>query len=378
MTNKAKNIAVTGVMAMLLFGLSFWAWFRPADAFSMSERRPLDQLPRLTWESLFHPDRDKTFMNTFESYTLDQFPLRDSFRTLKSTAAFYVFGNLDNNNIYIRDGYAAQLEYPIKEDSMDYAAQKFKDASSYFSADADMYFSIVPDKGYFLAEQNGYLSMDYDAFFRQMSEKMDFAQYIDITDSLTLEDYFKTDTHWQQDRIQGTADKLAEGMGVALTADYTVSTLDNPFYGVYYGQSALPLPPEEMKYLTGDVFDGCTVYSYEDQKFIDVYDMEKAFGKDPYEMFLSGNLTAVRITNPNASTDRELVVFRDSFGASLCPLLAEAYAKITVLDIRYAPLRMINGYRDENGRPIAADFKSADDVLFLYSTLVLNNSNTLR
>lgn len=378
MTNKAKNIAVTCVMTVLLFGLSFWAWLRPADEFSMSERRPLDQFPALTWESIFHKDRDQTFMNTFESYTLDQFPIRDTFRTLKSMASFYVFGSLDNNNIYIQNGYAAQLEYPIKEDSMDYAAKKFKDASAYFSDGANMYFSIVPDKGYFLAEQNGYLSMDYDLFFEQMSAKMDFARYIDITDGLEIEDYFKTDTHWKQERIFGTAQKLAEGMGVTLSAEYTENLLDNPFYGVYYGQSALPLPAEEMKYMTGDVFDGCTVYSYEDGKTIDIYDMEKAYGKDPYEMFLSGNLTAVKITNPNATTDRELVVFRDSFGASLCPFLVEAYAKITILDIRYAPIQMINGYRDASGRPIAADFKAADDVLFIYSTLVLNNSNTLR
>lgn len=378
MTNKVKNIAVVSVMAILLFGLSFWAWFKPADDFSMSERRPLDQFPELSMNTILHPERDKTFMNTFESYTLDQFPLRDSFRTLKSVASFYVFNHLDNNNIYLEDGYAAQLEYPIKEDSLDYAANKFKDAAKYFGENAKMYFSIVPDKGYFLAEQNGYLSMNYDEFFTLMKDKMDFTQYIDITDLLTLEDYYKTDTHWRQENLLDVADRIAESMGVTLNGEYTPVTLDNPFYGVYYGQSALPLPAEEMKYLTSDVLEGCTVYSYEDGKMIDVYDMEKAHGKDPYEMFLSGNLTAVKITNPNASTDRELVIFRDSFGASLSPLLIEAYAEIIILDIRYSPMTMINVFRDNNGRMMAQDLKTADDVLFIYSSLVLNNSDTLR
>lgn len=378
MTNKVKNITVTCVMAVLLFGLAFWAWFRPADDFSTSERRPLDKFPELSWNTIFHDEREKTFMNTFESYTLDQFPLRDTFRTLKSIASFYVFGNRDNNNIYIEDGYAAQLEYPIKEDSLDKAAEKFKAASKYFGANANFYFSIVPDKGYFLAEQNGYLSMDYDQFFSLMADKMDFAEYIDITGELTLEDYYKTDTHWRQEKLLGVAKKIAESMGVTLVGEYTEKTLDVPFYGVYYGQSALPLPADDMKYLTNDILEGCTVYSYEDGKNIDVYDMEKAHGKDPYEMYLSGNLTAVKITNPNATTDKELVIFRDSFGASLSPLLIEGYSEIIILDIRYASIAVINSYRDNTGRPMALDLKTADDVLFIYSSLVLNNSSTFK
>ncbi len=376
--SKVKNIAVIATTAIILFGLAFWAWFKPADDFSVSERRPLNQLPTLSLDTILHTDRDKTFMNTFESYALDQFPLRDTFRTVKSAVAFYVFNHLDNNNIYLQDGYAAQLEYPIKEDSLDNAANKFSEVLTYLSANVSKYFSIVPDKGYFLAEQNGYLALDYDAFFTMMTEKMDYATYIDITDKLTLSDYYKTDTHWKQETLLDVAETIANGMGVDLSADYTEATLDVPFYGVYYGQSALPLPAEEMKYLTGSVFDDVTVYSYEAGKFIDVYDMSKAEGKDPYEMFLGGNLTAVKISNPNATTDKKLVVFRDSFGASLTPLLIEAYSEIIVLDIRYASISVINGYRDNNGRIMAADLKSADDVLFIYSTLVLNNSSTLR
>ena len=379
MTNKVKNITVTCVMAVLLFGLAFWTWFKPADEFSTSERRELAKFPELSWGTIMHDDSEKTFMKLFEKYTLDQFPLRDTFRTLKSFTSFYVFQNMDNNNIYVEDGYAAQLEYPVKEDSLDYAANKFETAfKQYFSSKANAYFSIVPDKGYFLAEQNGYLSMDYEEFFSMMAEKMDFAEYIDITGELALEDYYKTDTHWRQEKILDVAKKLAEGMGVTLAAQYEEKTLDNPFYGVYYGQSALPLPAEEMKYLTNDILENCTVYSYEDKKQIPVYDMEKAFGKDPYEMYLSGNLTAVKITNPSATTDKELVIFRDSFGASLSPLLIEAYAEIVIVDIRYATISAISGLTDNTGRPLAIDFKTADDVLFIYSSLVLNNSSTIR
>ena len=54
-------------------------------------------------------------MDKFEEFTLDQFPLRDSFRTLKSLFTYNVLQQKDNNGIYIADGYAAKLEYPLNE-----------------------------------------------------------------------------------------------------------------------------------------------------------------------------------------------------------------------------------------------------------------------
>jgi hypothetical protein len=96
--------------------------------------------------------------------------------------------------------------------------------------------------------------------------------------------------------------------------------------------------------------------------------MEKLHSRDAYEMFLLGASPILYLDNPNATSDRELVVFRDSFGSSLVPLLAEGYAKITLVDTRY-----INS--DYVGNYVAFDNQ---DVLFLYSTLILNNSSMLK
>ena len=38
------------------------------------------------------------------------------------------------------------------------------------------------------------------------------------------------------------------------------------------------------------------------------------FTDDMYEIFLGGSKSLISIENPNAKTDRELVMFRDSFG----------------------------------------------------------------
>ena len=363
--NHINNIVTVVVLGVVFVSLTMASWLLPPQEFSDNERRKLAQRPK------FSPDTmsDGSFMMEFEKYTLDQFPLRDQFRTLKAYTTYDVFGQLDNHDIYIQDGYAAKLEYPLQMDSLEHAADRFAYIYEKYLAGKEMniYLSIVPDKSYFLAEKHGYLSTDYEKLFHVMRNHMNYADYIDITGTLDITDYYKTDTHWRQEKLPETAAVLAEGMGTSISGAYTEYALDVPFYGVYYGQSALPLPPETLYYLSNDVLDGCIVTNHEDQTMGSIYNMEKKSGKDPYEIFLSGPRSLITIENPNCESDKELVIFRDSFGSSIAPLLSEGYAKITLVDIRYLRADLLERF---------IEFKN-QDVLFLYSTSVLNHSETL-
>ena len=309
-------------------------------------------------------------MSNFENYTLDQFPLRDKFRTLKALVTLNVFNQSANNDIYVVDGYASKIEYPLNEASVKRAGERFQYVYEKYlkGTDTKSYISIIPDKNYFLAKENGYLSVDYEKMISLLKENTGFLKYIDITNELDISDYYKTDTHWREENILDVAEKIGAEMGGNVKAEYDVKTLDVDFYGVYYGQSALPLKAEKIKYLTNETLESCKVFDYQNNKEISVYDMEKANGKDPYEMFLGGPLSLVTIENENAKTDKELIIFRDSFGSSIAPLLVEGYKKITLVDIRYIHPNMLQSY---------IEFDS-QDVLFLYSTSVLNNSETIK
>jgi hypothetical protein len=150
--------------------------------------------------------------------------------------------------------------------------------------------------------------------------------------------------------------------------DYRKTPLEKPFYGVYYGQAALPMEPETLYIMESDLLDGCRVYDYETGKYGAVYDMGKLSSRDLYDVYLSGAKSLLTIENPAAGNDRELIVFRDSFGSSMVPLLVNGYSKVTLVDIRYIQSSMLPQYIDFHGQ----------DVLFLYSTLVLNNSSTIK
>lgn len=349
-------------------GMFLCCLFLPKPEFSYSERRKPAQMLPVTAESI----RSGSAMTSFEAYSTDNFPLRDKFRTLKAITSSYIFCRLDNNNIYVSDGYAAKVEYPMRETALDYAADRFRYVyDTLIAGKTDhVYMSVIPDKGAFLAKKSGRLSMDYGQFESLMADKTnDFADYIAISDLLELSDFYRTDTHWRQENIVDVAQRLASVMGTSVSDAHTVNELEHEFRGVYYGQSALPLRSEKIYYLTSPVIDECKVYNGEkNNSGMDMYDMKLAAGYDPYEMFLSGSLSLITIENPNADNDRHLVLFRDSFGSAIAPLLAEGYAKVTVVDIRYIQPFVLGRF---------VDFENAD-VLFLYSSLVLNNSETIK
>ena len=360
-----KKIRIIGAaaVAVLWLCLALWAWFKPADDLSSAERRPLEQFPAVSLENIL----DAGFMADFEDYTLDQFPLRDGFRSVKALFQKYVLGQKDNNGIYVADGYTAQLEYPYDADSIAHAVNRFQYVYDNYLPDCDVYMTIVPDKGYYLAEENGYPAMDYEAMFEELQAGMPYAEYIDLTDCLSLEDYYRTDTHWRQENLLPAAEKIADAMDITV-GYFTPVTREEPFYGVYYGQAALPMAPDDLVLMESDWLSECRVYDHESGTWGSVYDLSKLDGDDLYEVYLSGSRSLLTIENPNATTDRALIVFRESVGSSMITLLMEDYARVDVVDIRYLDAAVLGNF---------LEFKD-QDVLFLYSTLVLNNSETIK
>lgn len=367
MTKKIRAIGAA-VLVVLWAVLTGFAWFSPAKETSQSERRPLAQFPQLSADTLL----GGKFMTEFEDYTLDQFPGRDTFRKLKSLVHYNLMGQKDNNGIYIVDGYAAKLDYPVNADALSHALDRLNYVYETYLKETDsrVFAAVIPDKGYYLAAQNGYPAMDYPLLLDTVKTRLPFAEHVDLTDCLQAQDYYFTDTHWRQECILPVAQKLSSAMGLTVpqAEDFVKSTVARPFYGVYYGQAALPMEPEAMYFMENALLQDCKVYNYETGKYAPVYDLDKISGKDPYDVFLSGAQSLLRIENPNAATEKELIIFRDSFGSSITPLLVRDYKTVTLVDIRYMDSRTLGNFLEFHGQ----------DVLFLYSTLVLNSGTTLK
>ncbi len=363
---KALDVIIAVVFLGILFAFMFLNIITPPNDISSSERRKLAQFPNLTMDSLLNTE----FMDGFEDYVLDQFVARDELRSLKSFVLFNLFNQKDNHNIYIVDGVVSRFE-TMREESFLSAVRKFKKLKDDYLSGTNVYFSLIPDKNYYLAEQNGYPAFDYE-FIRDTVAGLDGITHIDLFDSLSIEDYYRTDLHWDQSRLEPVVKALGSEMGFSVDWSQLTANSLSPFYGAFYGQSALNLRPDSITYMTSAAIDSAQVLRLDEKtlEFVsaNMYNTNAINGIDAYVLFLEGAVPLITISNPDAARNRELIVFRDSFGSSLAPLLTSAYSKITLIDLRYFASPLLDEY---------VDFTPDSDVLFLYSPQILNKSDTL-
>lgn len=369
MDNKLKTIKyilTVAVFAVIIFGLAVAQVLLPDTQTSASERRKLAQAPEITAGAVF----DREFSDDLETYLLDQFPLRETFRQVNALFRFYGLWQSDSNGLWIRDGMVFKTETRTDETQIKYGASLYNSVIEMYLQDLNVYYTVIPDKSFF-AQDSGRPHLDYDRLMALMRENVRGAEYIDILDTLSVDQYYRTDTHWLQQDLFDTVQVLGDAMGVGeyLTPEtaYTAHEL-YPFYGVYLGQAALPIKPDTLTYMTSPDTDSAVV-SGPEYPGDAVYTLDKFEGMDGYDVFLGGSQAIIEIECPEARTDRELYIFRDSFGSSLAPLFTGAYAKITVIDLRYVTSQFLANY---------VEFVPGSDVLFANSTLVLNTAMIMR
>ena len=358
MQDKIKNIIITiGFVAIL--AIVFVANIIVEDkTISTSERRKLAQFPEIKFSEILNGN----VIEDWEKYVEDQFVERDFFRTIKSFWSINIFGQKDNNKLFEKDGAIYKMEYLLKENNVQKSAQKIKEVYDAYLQNMNVYYSIIPDKNYYL-QNDDHLKIDYNKVQEIVAEKLQGMQCIDITKGLKLEDYYKTDLHWKQENLGEVVEIIQTNMGleVKTNIEYEIQNKGD-FYGTYYGQLGVEVPPDELKILTNSTIENCTTYNVETKKNAPIYTETKS--ADRYDIFISGATPLISIENPNAENNKELLLFRDSFGSSLAPLLVENYSKITLIDIRYISSKLLGEF---------IEFKN-QDVLFLYSTVVLNQN----
>ncbi len=364
MSSKIKNVLLVVILSLVVLALASTLFLSPQKEYTLSERRALAQMPDVSVKTLLNG----SFMKDFESFTLDQFPARDSFRTLKMFTSLRVLSYLTANDLYTWNGYIVKEEYPLNNEvvsgNLETLAKLWETAMK--DKNTRVFFSFIPDKNYYFAPLSNRLLYDTDEFLSTVREKLPFAEYIDVTDTLSTDSYYMTDTHWSQDKIVGTAEKLSATLGTSIQSEYEAKTASDTFWGVYTKQLLLPVKSDKLVYLSNPTLDALKVKVLNDRGMWEessVYNFEKLSAEDMYDFFLSGAVPMVEIENPSVTDGSHLVIFRDSFGSSMAPLLAQGYSKTTVVDLRYVNTQFL---------PMLVNFENAD-VLFMYSSIVLNS-----
>jgi len=365
--SKLQSILTTGIFVLLIGGGLLLNIIIPSPDVLESERRRPAPFPPLSVDTV----RSSEFMHSFGDFATDHFVFRDTFRTIRAVTVFDIFQQTDKSGIYRDPLIGAGSFNQVNERSTERVADRLNRLAEFFP-ELDLYYSFIPDKSIYAGRF--FPGFDPDVTRRILTERLPDMTFIDLTPALAAGDFYRTDLHWDQAELKAVLSTLGSAMGFSdrPDRDFSVHTAGE-FQGVYAGQIALPQPPDTMYYLTNYVIESAKVSYFDPQQgeWVDgpMYDVDAVHGRDPYDLFLKGVQPLIRIENPAADTDRQLYMFRDSFGSSLAPLLTPAYAVITLIDMRYIDSRVLEHF-------ITFSQENAD-VLFLYSSQVLNNADIL-
>ncbi|MBU5626050.1 hypothetical protein KQI82_03750 [Oscillibacter sp. MSJ-2] len=360
--DKLKQILTASLLGLMVLVFSLAGLLLPDQESSREERRKLQTLPEFSWSRDYGED--------LETYFADQMILRRELRTAKGWFSTKVMGRLDNGGYYQAGNVICKMEYPLDEKQVGYAADRLAGVYEDFLKGTNLRWAVIPDKGYYAGE--GRPGLDYERLAERMLESLgDWGEYVDLFEVLSLEDYYATDTHWRQERLFPAAAALLKSFGLEGPdrKHYTAHEIDG-FMGAYFGASGLPAKPETLTYLTSPLTEHAVVTSAEEAGTMPLYTLNQwEESLDGYNIFLGGPQAVVTVENPLAEEERELVLFRDSFGSSIAPLLLEGYSKVTLVDLRYIAPELLPQY---------VDMAAADDVLMLFSVQVLNAGRILK
>ena len=363
--NRKKDLIVSAVFCLILGAFFVFHIALPDEEVSASERRRTQQFPEISVSSLMNG----RFMSEFEKYLNDQFPFRDSLRKIKAAVHFRVLSQKDNRNVYTAEGHIGEFSGSINVKSVENFTSKITSVYDKYikNSNCKVYYSIIPDKNRFIAKQNSYPCFDYNELYEMVDKKLSYMTKIEIDSLLSADCYYRTDSHWKQEKILPVAEKINTAMGHPFNSDNKENKLGE-FHGVYYPRLALKWDKDELITINNKATQNSITYNYENKKESPVYNSDFLSGDDAYQVFLSGSVSHIEIINKKAEGNKELVIFRDSFGSSLAPLLLSDYSKVTLVDTRYIMPSYLSKFLTFDNQ----------DVLFIYSTMLVNNSELLK
>lgn len=370
--SKKYSIFITVLFCLFTFGFGAALILSPSRDFSDQENRYLSQFKAPTLDTV----RSGEFMEDFEDYVTDQFPLRDQWIQLKALLE-RALGKRENNKVYFgTDGQTlfAHFKAPGAEELEQKVGfvNKLGD-----NLDVPVYFSLVPDKSLVWADRlpDNAPNVDDGSTIENARELCgDNVAYIDLRDALGREDdaFYRTDHHWTtMGAYQGYL-ALMWGMGDGGGIyDYPLTLRSDSFYGTTYSASGAGwVEPDSIYSIIpeGGTKGGVTVTGYPEGEPIEssLYHPEKLEVKDKYAFFLGGNQPLCVIENPDAQGGR-LLVIRDSYSDSLAPFLAEEFQEVHLFDLRYNNVSL-KKYVADHG---------IDQVLVLYSAANFSTDKNL-
>ena len=352
------------ILFVLFIGAMFVLFIvLPKKDYSSSEKRYLKQAPAFSMDALM----SGSFGKEFETFLADQTAGRNFW---VGFGAYYnlMIGNNGANGVYnCADGYL--INDPQDMSGLMRNIGYIEEMANH--VDVPVTALIAPSTGYICADKLPAVHRTYqdDTYFAQMQDTLKKTSFVDIRDDFKAayadahQLYYRTDHHWTAYGAYTAYRALAGELGYTPHAESDYEITSHPgFYGTTYSSSGFWMtPPDDLQVWDNKANDGHLHISITDNgKTVEQDEMfyySHLDEDDKYPVYLDGNHPYTVITNDSASSDEKLLVVKDSFAHSLVPFLADHYAEIIMVDMRYYT----------NPIPALIEQEEIDRVLFIYS-----------
>ncbi len=339
---------------------------------SEKENRELAALPQVTVEKIFNG----TFMKEFETYTADQFVLRDVAVSVKANSEL-ILGKKGNNGVHFgKNGYL--IARPLQCNAQNIANNINSLNALQKRGGFNVTMALVPT-AFEIKKDN----LPANAYNRNIIDIMDTAnefakdtniKVCDVTPDLEKHKdeyiYYRTDHHQTALGSYYTYESLGAELGYTpyKLDSFKRDTVATDFLGTTWSKASILLPKAD----TVETFTLCggieakTTFPLEDKSIPGMYVKENADKKDKYTIYLDGNHALTVIDSENKS-GKELLIFKDSYAHSIAPFLANHYDKIHLIDMRYFNSDPIEYIAENN----------ITDILVLYSADTFSEDTNL-
>lgn len=326
---KTMQIATAVLFCVFIAGFGVLHLLLPDRSFSPTENRTLASLPEFSWDALV----DGSFTADLEEYLADQFPLRDDWMGLKSRYE-YLLGKREFHDVFLAgDALISDVTDTSRaEQNLGYIHSLLE------KTDKPVYLGLIPTAAEIWKDKLPYGAPTFDQLSYLEQAKELGAIWVDMAGVLKEHAdepiYYRTDHHWTSLGAYYGYTALLDAAGIAVPELGEGTVVSDDFYGTLYSTSGVHwLDPDIIEhYVSGE---GVTVENGQTGEIGGLYVESKLEEKDKYSHFLGGNNPLYIVRNPNAATDKKLLVVRDSYSDSLAPFLSQTYSEIHLIDLRY-------------------------------------------
>ncbi len=345
--NKRFELVTVILFCVILASLSALSVLLPDREFSEQENRTLEQLPEFDKDSFF----SGRFGRDINTYFADQFPLRDLFVKIKSSAELGFLKGENNGVLYsydqlaVKDFNAYRSRIHITEDTDRIYLESVSAQLDSVNKLADTLdvplVTVIPPRTVDIADNSfAYDRPDGDSVFELMEEKLKDG-YIDTCALLRpmYEQgdyvYYRTDHHWTTEGAYYTYVEIMKQLGksdkIIEKSEFEIEYIQS-FSGTTAARANFPFYrndtieiwhlPDDDEYeiiADGELSDG-------------FYNREYIEKSDKYSLFLDGTHDTTIIRKKDGTERETLLIAKDSFANCLIPFLAREY-DIVALDL---------------------------------------------